>query len=49
MLTGNLGTMRLSHCTILPGIGKLTVNGANDEPIIRVERSICGMIDLPDR
>jgi hypothetical protein len=47
-LTGNLGTLRLSHCTIVPGIGKLTVNGANDEPVIRVERSICGTIDLPD-
>jgi hypothetical protein len=48
VLTGNLGTLRLSHCTIVPGIGKLSVNGANDEPIIRVEHSICGMIDLPD-
>jgi hypothetical protein len=48
VLTGNLGTLRLSHCTIVPGIGKLTVNGVNDEPVIRVERSICGMIDLPD-
>jgi hypothetical protein len=48
VLTGNLGTLRLSHCTIVPGVGKLSVNGANDEPIIRVEHSICGMIDLPD-
>lgn len=48
VLTGNLGTLRLSHCTIVPGVGKLTVNGVNDEPVIRVERSICGMIDLPD-
>jgi hypothetical protein len=48
VLTGNLGTLRLSHCTIVPGVGKLTVNGANDKPVIRVERSICGPIDLPD-
>jgi hypothetical protein len=48
VLTGNLGTLRLNHCTIVPGVGKLTVNGVNDEPVIRVERSICGMIDLPD-
>ena len=48
VLTGPLGSLRLSHCTIVPGAGYLTVNGAQDTPAIWIERSICGKIDLPD-
>jgi hypothetical protein len=47
VLSGQLERLRVSHCTIVPGSGGLAVNGANDELVVRVERSICGPIDLP--
>lgn len=49
VLSGNLGSLRISHCTITPASGDLSVNGAsgaNDELIISIEDSICGMVDL---
>jgi hypothetical protein len=48
VLSGSLGLLRVDHCTIVPGAGSLSVNGTNDELFVRVERTICGTIDLPD-
>jgi hypothetical protein len=45
-LKGNLGSLRVGDCTIAPASGDLSVNGANDELVVTVEKSICGAIDL---
>jgi hypothetical protein len=45
--SGYLGSLRLTHCTLAPSIGRLTVAGANDGLLVRLERSICGAINLP--
>ena len=48
VLTGHLGSLRVDHCTIVPTRGGLSVNGGNAELIVRLERSICGGIELPE-
>jgi hypothetical protein len=48
VLTGYLGGLQINHCTLVPGCGGLGVKGANDELVIRLERSISGGIDLPE-
>lgn len=45
--SANLGELRIEHCTIVPAIGALKVNGGNDMLKLRVVRSICGRIALP--
>jgi len=47
VLVGHLGSLRVEHCTLVPGHGGLTANGGNDELVVCVERTICGAIDLP--
>jgi hypothetical protein len=47
VLVGHLGSLRVEHCTLAPGHGGLTANGGNDELVVRVERTICGAVNLP--
>jgi hypothetical protein len=47
-LMGHLGSLRLNHCALVPALGQLSVNGDNAELIVRLERSICGRIVLPE-
>lgn len=42
----NLGSLLVSHCTLVPGKGGLTVTPRNEELKITLLRSICGAIDL---
>lgn len=49
---GYLGGLRIEHCTVVmaPGAKKLTVASSianNGQLVVRVERSICGTINLP--
>jgi hypothetical protein len=46
-LAGNLGSLRIEHCTIVPGAGGLRITTANESLSIGVEASICGPINLP--
>ena len=46
VLTGNLGNMQLSNCTLVPSKGRLTVNTKNSQLKISVEYSISGKIKL---
>jgi hypothetical protein len=54
VLIGNLGTLNLSDCTIVPGAGDLRVNPSaantteNDQLAVEIRRSILGAVDLPD-
>lgn len=51
---GNLGGLRLDHCTLVPNGVSLTVSTSatpgeqNDQLRLRLERSICGRIVLPE-
>lgn len=47
VLKGQLGGLRLQHCTVVPAEGELEVNDDNDELIVRLHRSICGQVTLP--
>lgn len=46
-LTGNLGALEVTHCTLVPGNGGLAVTSKNDQLSIKLSRSICGPIVLP--
>ena len=46
-LTGNLGTLGLTHCTLVPNNGGLVITSKNDQLKIKLTRSICGPIVLP--
>jgi len=46
VLTGNLGNLQLSNCTLVPSKGGLTVNAKNSQLKISVEYSISGKIKL---
>lgn len=46
VLSGHLGTLRLSHSTLVPGKGELLVTSGNKDLEIEIERSICGRIRL---
>lgn len=46
VLTGNLGNLQLSNCTLLPSKGGLTVNAKNSQLKIFVGYSISGKIKL---
>ncbi len=54
VLIGNLGTLNLSHCTIVPAAGDLRVNPSaantteNDQLKLEIWRCILGAMDLPD-
>lgn len=54
VLAGNLGGLRLDHCTLVPGLNGLSVNGSvnpgsqNDRLRVSVARSILAAISLPD-
>ena len=52
-LIGDLGSLRIGHCTLVPSAGGLQVNSStkhvhlcNDNLRVELERSICGPIDL---
>jgi hypothetical protein len=47
VLVGHLGSLRVDHCTLVPGHGGLNANGGNDELFVHVERTICGAVNLP--
>lgn len=44
---GNLGHLRLSHCTLVPAQGGLSVSGRNAGLSVQLIRTICGPITLP--
>jgi hypothetical protein len=44
--SGNLGTLGVQHCTVVPGAGRITVNQDNDRLQLRLTRSISGSIDI---
>ncbi len=46
-MTGNLGSLGLTHCTLVPSEGGLAVTSKNDQLKIDLERTICGPIDVP--
>jgi hypothetical protein len=54
VLVGDLGSLELRHTTLVPTAGGLTVNASvqpelqNPTLDVRIERSICGAITLPD-
>jgi hypothetical protein len=46
---GNLGTLGVAHCTVIPGRGALAVQpGGNEQLALAVDRSICAAISVPD-
>ncbi|HEV2805971.1 MAG TPA: hypothetical protein VGW57_13695 [Chthoniobacterales bacterium] len=45
---GNLGRLCLHHSTIAPQTGRLVVHPTNVDLLVRLERSICGPIHLPN-
>lgn len=53
VLIGNLGTLDLSHCTIVPRTGRVRVNPSaagtteNDQLAIQIRRCILGAMELP--
>lgn len=55
VLAGNLGSLRIGHCTLVPNHGGVQVNASatdaqarNNNLRITVERSICGPINLTE-
>jgi hypothetical protein len=54
VLVGNLGSLQLNHCTLVPGVGGLTVNatvgpsGRNSRLRVGAVRSILGDLTLPE-
>ena len=46
-LNGNLGALNVTHCTLDPHTGGLTVTSKNDELKITLSRSLCGQIVVP--
>ena len=49
VLAGNLGSLHLNHCTVVPGTGQLRAHEANDQLLVRIVACIAGPIELPDR
>jgi len=54
VLAGNLGALRLSHCTLAPGVGQITVAASatdlqqrNDALQVSLAHCICGPLTLP--
>lgn len=47
VLKGQLGSLRVQHCTIVPTKGELEVHDDNDELIVRLRRTVCGQVTLP--
>ncbi|NTU81315.1 MAG: hypothetical protein HGA45_18380 [Chloroflexales bacterium] len=45
-LDGNLGRLRVDHCTLVPGEGGLRVTVGNQGLVVSVEASICDRIEL---
>lgn len=46
ILKGNLGGLRIAHCTLVPGRSGLKVGSGNERLKIDLDRSILGSIDL---
>jgi len=55
VLPGDLGSLRISHCTLVPEKGGLTVDAEpeagmkHDRLTVTMERSICGAITMSDK
>lgn len=47
--SGNLGSLRIAHCTLVPEQGGLNVGSGNGRLNICLDRSICGPISLSDQ
>ena len=45
---GDLGRLRLAHCTVVPGRGGLAVAAGNGRLLVQLHRSICGPVTLAD-
>lgn len=43
---GYLGSLQISHSTVVPGHGGLKINSPNDRLNISLKRSICGQVDI---
>lgn len=55
VLVGNLGVLRVSHCTVVPDAGEIIVNASSTDPEkentllkLSLEKSICGPVTLPE-
>jgi hypothetical protein len=55
VLVGSLGALRINHCTLAPGAGKIAVNASGADPEKRnallklsLDHSICGPITAPE-
>jgi hypothetical protein len=48
VLSGNLGSLQITHCTLVPGKGSCRVEGQNSQLQLQLDHSICGPITLPD-
>jgi hypothetical protein len=46
VIDGNLGSLKVSHCTLVPPLHGLEVNPQNERLNIQVTRSICGSLSL---
>src|SRR6266571_5384719 len=46
-LSGNLGALGVTHCTLVPNNGGLAVTSKNDQLKIKLDLSICGPIVVP--
>ncbi|WPB55019.1 hypothetical protein [Xylophilus sp. GOD-11R] len=44
---GHLGALAVSHCTLLPGFGALTVQSGNERLRVTLAHSICGLVSVP--
>jgi hypothetical protein len=47
VLPGSLGSLLISHCTLVPALGGLTIHQA-ERLAVTLKRSICGRIAAPD-
>ena len=48
ILVGNLGSLKMAHCTIIPDKGGITAENGNEKLTITIDHCICGPIRLAD-
>ncbi len=48
VLAGNLGRLRVAHCTLAPPAGAIKAHARNTRLRVELDHSICGSIALPD-
>jgi hypothetical protein len=44
--SGKLGELAIAHCTLAPLAGMLAIASGNDESTLRIERTICGPVEV---